>query len=454
MIGFIGLGVMGDNLVLNLLDKGEDVIVFNRTQEKAQEFLTKHSHQHLSMAHTLEELCQKLPKPRTIFFMIKAGEAVDKMIEQLVPYLDAGDILIDGGNSYYKDSLRRFEHLQKNNIHFVDCGVSGGAKGARLGPSMMVGGDHSIYGHLERIFSKVAAQTPEVCFDYMGGPALGHFVKMVHNGIEYAQMQIIAEAFHVLKSAGKSNIEISEIFEQFSHGRLSSYLLEISAQIMKFKDQEGFVIDRILDVASEKGTGRWTSLAALELGAPASLISTALEARFISQLREQRVELYRSALSSYISKEKCTVDLVSLEGAMHLASLLCYVQGFAIIRSYAQSRALPISYKKIANVWRGGCIIRSRQLKLISSFESDDFLMSSEFIKQIKLDLPSLSAFTLECVEKNWSVPVFSASLQYLLSMGVSESSASLIQAQRDFFGAHTYLRNDRAGVFHTEWEE
>lgn len=454
MIGFIGLGVMGDNLVLNLLDKGEKVLVFNRTQQKAQQFVSENRHPNLSMAKSYQELCQLLPAPRVVFLMVKAGEAVDQTISQLSAHLSPGDYIIDGGNSFYKDSIRRFHELKNKKIHFIDMGVSGGAMGARLGPSMMMGGEAIHVEFIQSIFAKVAAQTPVICFDHMGGPGFGHFVKMVHNGIEYAQMQLLAEVYSYLKRYSLDHHQLSQFFDRLAKQALPSYLVEITAKILQFSDSEGIVIDRILDVASEKGTGRWTSFAALELGVPAGIISSALEARFISQQKSLRQELAKNIPTASLNLNKKMMNEELMGEVISFANLLCYLQGIEIILAFAQEQKVEIDFRKIVQVWRSGCIIRSSQLDLMASFSSNKPFEAQEFKVLLEKHIDSFAKFIeqLSCAKE--PAPVFSAAFNYVLSLSRDNSSASLIQAQRDFFGAHTYQRNDRPGTYHTEWEK
>lgn len=455
MIGIIGLGVMGDNLILNFLDKGSRVCIYNRTAKKLQEFIQKHPHPSLVGHESLRDFCGELEKPRKILLMVKAGDPVDQMIDELLPFLEKEDTIIDGGNSYFKDSVRRHQKLKAKGINYIDCGISGGAEGARNGPSMMVGGEKGAVEKVMPLLTRVAASEPNLCLAHVGGPGFGHFVKMVHNGIEYACMQLIAESFQILRNAHTLPYdEIAKIFGKFNRERLHSYLMEITVKILQFKENDEYLVNMISDVASEKGTGRWTSLTALELGVSSGLITSAVDARFVSQQAELREHLNSKIYGHDELNITPSFDENVLESALYFSICLAYLQGFDLIRHYAQQTNDKITYSKIAMIWRGGCIIRARLLENIGKIVDDDFYLSNHFVDLVRNELPKLQQVVSFCAKQGLPIPVMSQALNYILGLSEIESGASLIQAQRDFFGAHTYTRTDKDGVFHTEWEK
>jgi 6-phosphogluconate dehydrogenase len=464
-IGLIGLAVMGENLVLNMAGKGFSVAVFNRTVSKVDDFM-KNRAENLPIvgAHSMEEFVSLLEKPRKVVLMVKAGDAVDAFIDNLVPLLDKGDLIIDGGNSHFPDSERRTKKLEEKGLLFIGTGVSGGEEGALKGPSIMPGGSPAAWPLVKPIFQKIAAQVADgPCCDWVGKGGAGHFVKMVHNGIEYGDMQLICESYWLLKNAlGLNNEEIQAVFAEWNTGLLSSYLIEITADIFKKKDPDTGkpLVELILDSAGQKGTGKWTSQAALDTGTPAPTIAEAVFARCLSAIKAQRVEAAKtlrgpSAVYSGDKKE----FIAAVHDALYASKICSYAQGFALMREAAKEWGWDLHFGPIALMWRGGCIIRAR------------FLDSIKAAFDARPDLPNLllAPFFREAVEKaqpGWRkvvssaallgipAPAFSSALAYYDGYRSADLPANLLQAQRDYFGAHTYLRKDRPGEgpFHTEW--
>ena len=462
-IGLIGLAVMGQNLALNIASRGHRVSVFNRTAQKTKDFFeSRCADKDVLPTYELEEFVKSLERPRKVFLMVKAGAAVDSTIKQLTPLLDKGDIIIDGGNSLYTDTERREKELASLGLHFLGVGVSGGEYGALHGPSIMPGGSFEAYKEVEEILTSISAKVDdEPCCSYIGRGGAGHFVKMVHNGIEYGDMELIAEAYFLLKAVlGANNKKIAAIFEKWNEGPLSSYLIEITAQIFKKKDEDtgGDLIDSILDKAGQKGTGRWTVKNAVELGVAIPTITAALQGRVISSLKAERqkaAEILASQRDNFKGDEEDFIE--GVHAALYASKICSYAQGMALLQVASREYDWKLDLSAIARLWRDGCIIRARFLDDVSrAFEKephlDNLLVSDYFSREI------LS------VEKKWrsmvgqaiahSVPAiaFSASLSYFDAYRCARLPANLIQAQRDFFGAHTYQRVDREGSFHTEW--
>ncbi len=456
MIGFIGLGVMGENLIKNFANKGNSIFVYNRTVDKIDQFLQENSGQKIFKANSIEELCQKLPAPRKIFLMVKAGTVVDHVISELRPLLDKGDIIIDGGNSHYTDTIRRRDELMASGIHFIDVGISGGSEGALNGPSMMAGGDHDVFQKIYPILKNVAAQSPTPCIERLGPTGVGHFVKMVHNGIEYGVMQCIAEAVFMIKKVGHLPLQsISELFNSYADGRLNGFLMETTAKVLSFKEGDNYLLDMVMDIASDKGTGRWTSLAAVELGVSVPTISAAMGARFTSRLKAERVEL--SQVNRHQFNSPNFKDIAQhIEKALYLSILLTFDQGLRLIRAYSEAHELKIQMDKVLSVWRGGCIIRMHLLDdLMAMLENNPkgVMFSSQFHEIIENELESLMKIVAVGSSTGLPMPALSASLQYYLAMQDDISSAQVIQSLRDSFGAHTYQRLDKDGTFHSSWE-
>lgn len=464
-IGLIGLAVMGQNLVLNMSDHGFCVAVFNRTKATTESFLAGEA-QGKSIVGTfsIEELVSKLKRPRRVMLMIKAGKPVDDFIEILLQHLEPGDIIIDGGNSNYLDSMRRTEYVESKGLYFVGTGVSGGEEGARHGPSIMPGGSEQAWPYIKDIFQSIAAKVDDgiPCCDWVGPNGAGHFVKMVHNGIEYCDMQLISEAYHLMKSGlGLSASEISDIFERWDHGRLNSYLIEISADIFAFKDEDGQpLVDKILDTAGQKGTGRWTAETALEMGVPLTGITEAVMARSLSALKPERV-----AASKVLSGPDPAINadvqtfLQDLEEATYAAKILSYTQGYMLMRAAAEEYNWNLNYGGIALLWRGGCIIRSAFLgKIKEAYDRDpalsNLILDPYFKDQVEAAAPSWRRVVAQAVTAGIPVPALSSTLSFFDGYRSAWLPANLIQAQRDYFGAHTYERVDApAGqYFHTNW--
>lgn len=455
--GVIGLSVMGKNLALNVKNHGFSVSGFSIDKLEVDAF-AKYEDKNLKPTYTWADFVNSLEKPRKILLMIMAGDPVDQTLAKLLPLLDKGDIVIDGGNSNFHDTKRRFENMEKHGIHFIGMGVSGGEQGALQGPALMPGGDEGAYEDLRPILSAIAAKTPEgrPCVSYIGPSASGHYVKMVHNGIEYAIMQEIAEVYDILrKLAHKSNDEMADIFAQWDQGRLHAYLTEITAKVLRQKDDltADHVIDHILNVASYKGTGNWMLEDGVRLGAPISVVAEAVIARFMSKQTTRAAEARKFAVQT-------SPDLLpQLESALLLAQAVAYGQGFEQLTMAAAAYNWDLRYPAIAQNWEAGCIIRSSMLKDIEDAYADGkklhFLFEAPYFKQLMQDnLPALRQVVKLAAENGIPTPTLSAALNYLESIFNPSLPANMIQGQRDYFGAHTYLRNDREGVFHTKWYE
>lgn len=466
-IGLIGLAVMGQNLVLNMNDHGFKVVVYNRTTSKVDEFLQGPAKgTNVTGAHSLEELVAKLKAPRKVMLMVQAGKPVDGVIDQLLPLLQAGDIVIDGGNSHYPDSERRFADLKAKGIHFVGCGVSGGEEGARRGPSMMPGGALEAWPALKPIFQAIAAKVEDgsPCCDWVGDGGAGHFVKMVHNGIEYGDMQLICESYHLMQQIGLEAGKMADTFKRWNEGALKSFLIEITADILAYRDEQGHpLVDKILDAAGQKGTGKWTVSGAMDMGTPLTLISEAVFARTLSSLKDQRVRASQilsgpgslSDLPPAVREE----FLNDLEQALYAAKLVSYTQGYMMFRSAAKQLGWKLNYGGIALMWREGCIIRSAFLgKIKEAFDRDgdleNLLFDPYFAQQIVSRQAAWRRVVARAVEWGIPVPALSSALAFYDGYRSGRLPANLLQAQRDYFGAHTYERVDqpRGQFFHTNW--
>ncbi len=464
-IGLIGLAVMGQNLVLNMNDHGFTVAVYNRTTSKVDRFLENEAKGTAVIGtHSLEELVGKLKRPRRVMMMIKAGGAIDKVIEQLIPLLEEGDIIIDGGNSNYQDSIRRTEFVESKGLHFIGSGISGGEEGARFGPSIMPGGSVAAWPHVKDIFQGVAAKVEDgtPCCDWVGPDGAGHFVKMVHNGIEYGDMQLISEVYHLMKSLlGMSNQEMSDVFTEWNKGKLDSYLIEITKDILAYVDEDGQApIDYILDSAGQKGTGKWTAVNALEQGIPLTLISEAVFSRFLSALKEERVIASESLVGP---AELPTVDkesfLNDLRDALYAAKIISYAQGFMLLREASNDNNWNLNYGSVALMWREGCIIRSAFLGNIKeAYDKDAGLLNLLLDDYFKTAVHDAQAgwrrVVATAVSAGVPVPALGAALSFFDGYRHARVPANMIQAQRDYFGAHTYRRIDRPQdeIFHTNW--
>lgn len=463
-IGLIGLAVMGQNLILNMNDHGFVVCAYNRTVDKVDQFLGREAKgTNVIGAHSLEELVQKLKKPRRVMMLVKAGEAVDDFIGKLVPLLERGDIIIDGGNSEYQDTTRRMRQLQAQGILYVGSGVSGGEDGARYGPSLMPGGAPEAWEHIKPIFQSIAAKASgEPCCDWVGPEGAGHFVKMVHNGIEYGDMQLICEAYHLMKVAlGMSPDEMSEVLDAWNKGPLESFLIEITRDILKFKDTDGQpLVEKILDQAGQKGTGKWTGISALEYGVPLTLIGEAVFARCLSSLKDERVQaskvLHGPASSKYTGDKAEFIE--HIRKALYASKIISYTQGFMLLREVAQQYKWKLNMGGIALMWRGGCIIRSVFLGNIKAAydknpELSNLLLDDFFKNAIHECQDSWRKVLSAAALLGIPTPAFSTALTFYDGYRSGWLPANLIQAQRDYFGAHTYELLDKRGhSVHTNW--
>ncbi|KAM3100135.1 NADP-dependent phosphogluconate dehydrogenase [Phormidesmis sp. 146-12] len=462
--GVIGLAVMGENLALNVERNGFPVAVYNRSREKTDAFMEKRAGgKNVKAAYTIEEFVASLDRPRKILIMVKAGAPVDAMIDQLKPLLDEGDILIDGGNSLFSDTARRARALEEAKFTFIGMGVSGGEEGALNGPSLMPGGTKSAYEYLEPILTKIAAQVDDgACVTYIGPGGAGHYVKMVHNGIEYGDMQLIAEAYDLLKNvAGLNNDQIQAVFAEWNTTpELNSYLIEITADIFKKLDPDtgGHIVDVILDAAGQKGTGRWTVTDALEQGVAIPTIIAAVNARIMSSFKAERVEASQVLTgpgTQFSGDAKAFTDMV--RDALYCSKMCSYAQGMALLSSASKTYGYALNLAECARIWKGGCIIRAGFLdKIKHAFNENpdlpNLLLAPEF-KQTILDKQlAWREVVAQAAKSGIAVPAFSASLDYFDSYRRDRLPQNLTQAQRDYFGAHTYLRTDKEGVFHTDW--
>jgi 6-phosphogluconate dehydrogenase len=464
-LGLVGLAVMGQNLVLNMNDHGYRIAVFNRTTSKVDEFINgAASGTQVVGAHSLEELVSLLKRPRRVMLMVKAGAPVDEFIEMLLPLLEPGDIIIDGGNSNYDDSIRRTAYLESKGMLFIGTGVSGGEEGARHGPSIMPGGSPAAWPFVKDIFQSIAAKMEDgsPCCDWVGENGAGHFVKMVHNGIEYGDMQLIAEAYHLLHAGlGMSYPELHETFAGWNRGKLDSYLIEITAAIMAFKDADGIpLVEKILDSAGQKGTGRWTVASALEMGIPLTLVAEAVLARSLSALKDERTQAAQllSGPEEHFDGDR-TAFVEDIRQALYAAKITSYTQGYMLMRSAAGEYKWNLNYGGIALMWRGGCIIRSAFLgKIKDAFDRDPGLTNLLFDPYFKGEVEQAQAawrrVVARAVKIGIPVPAMSSALAFYDGYRHGRLPANLIQAQRDYFGAHTYERTDRprGQFFHSDW--
>ncbi len=467
--GLIGLAVMGQNLVLNMDDHGYTVAVFNRTVSKVDRFIDGNAKgTKVIGAHSIEELVSLLNRPRRVMMLVKAGPAVDAFIDKLIPHLEPGDIIIDGGNSNYNDTIRRAEYVESKGLLYIGTGVSGGEEGARFGPSLMPGGSPAAWPHVKGILQAIAAKVPEgdpngaPCCDWVGENGAGHYVKMVHNGIEYGDMQIISETYQLMKEGlGMSNEEMHDLLTRWNEGKLDSYLIEISRDILAYKDEEGnAVIDLVLDTAGQKGTGKWTAMSSLEQGIPLTLIGEAVYARFLSALLDDRkaaAQVLNGPVAAFDGDK--AAFLKDLEDAVYAAKIISYTQGYMLMRAAAAHYDWNLNYGGIALMWRGGCIIRSAFLGNIKEAfdnnpELSNLLLDPFFKQEIENAQGAWRRVVAKAVELGIPVPAMSSALTFFDGYRRERSSANMIQSQRDYFGAHTYERVDkpRGQVFHTNW--
>ena len=461
-IGVIGMAVMGRNLALNIESRGFSVSIYNRSRDKTEEVIAEHSDKQLVPYYTIEEFVNSLEKPRRILIMVQAGKGTDAVIDELRPLLDKGDIIIDGGNAYFEDTIRRNKMLSDEGFNFIGTGVSGGEEGALKGPSIMPGGQKEAYELVAPILEKIAAKANgEPCVAYIGPDGAGHYVKMAHNGIEYGDMQLIAESYSVLKHVGGlTNDELSDVFSDWNKGELDSYLTEITADIFKYKDEnDDYLVDKILDAAGNKGTGKWTSQSALDLGEPLSLITESVFARYISAIKDQRVaasKVLRGPIKEAFTGDKQAL-IEKVRKALYMGKIISYAQGFAQLKAASEHYNWQLNYGEIAKIFRAGCIIRAQFLQKITDAYSennniDNLLLAPYFSKTVEAYQQSLRDVICLAVSQGIPVPTLSAAIAYYDSYRSEVLPANLIQAQRDYFGAHTYRRIDKDGVFHTEW--
>ena len=464
-IGVIGLAVMGSNLAMNIADNGFMTAVYNRSSTKTEKLVAEAAELPVQGYYSLQEFVASLIKPRKIILMVQAGAAVDSTIGLLLPLLDQGDLIIDGGNSYYKDTVRRHQQLQDQGILFLGTGISGGEEGARFGPAIMPGGDLAAYKQVENILTAISAKVDdEPCCTYIGEDGAGHFVKMVHNGIEYADMQLISEAYAIMKQLpGYTPDKLQQIFTEWNRGELNSYLIDITADIFGKKDDETgeFLVDKILDTAGQKGTGKWTSQIALDLGVPVSTITSAVFERYISAMKSERVQaasmLKGPASVQSISKEEADELIEDIRKALYASKICSYAQGFGMMRAAATEYKWHLDLGKIAMIFRGGCIIRAQFLnRIMEAYDKQpelaNLLLDDYFSQAVENYQQAWRRVIVHAVKSGISVPGFSSALAYFDSYRSENLPMNLLQAQRDYFGAHTYQRTDREGVFHTQW--
>ena len=464
-IAMIGLAVMGQNLILNMDDHGFTVAVYNRTVSKVDEFLAKEAKgTKVVGAHSIPELVKLLKRPRRVMMLVKAGAAVDEFIEQLLPHLDPGDILIDGGNSHFSDTIRRAQYVESKGLLFVGTGVSGGEEGARHGPSIMPGGSAAAWPHVKKIFQSVAAKAEngEPCCDWVGNDGAGHYVKMVHNGIEYGDMQLICEAYQILKQGlGLKPKKLQQVFADWNETELDSYLIEITRDILAYTEKGRPLIDKILDAAGQKGTGKWTTVSSLDLGMPVTLISEAVFSRCLSALKDERVAasklLPKPKKRAFKGSKRKLIEQV--RQALYASKIVSYAQGYMLLREAAKEHNWDLNYGNIALMWRGGCIIRSRFLgEIKKAYEKNpqlpNLLLDRFFKKAIAKAQGDWREVIAQASLSGIPVPAFSTALAFYDGYRSDRLPANLLQAQRDYFGAHTYERTDkpRGEFFHTNW--
>ncbi len=468
-IGLIGLAVMGQNLALNMNDRGFTVAAYNRTVSKVDEFLAKEAKDTAIIgAHSIEELVGALKRPRRIMLMVQSGKPVDEFIELLLPRLAPGDIIIDGGNSNYNDTIRRTAYVESKGLLYIGTGVSGGEEGARHGPSIMPGGSPAAWPHVKPIFQAIAAKVKRAdggedpCCEWVGENGAGHYVKMVHNGIEYGDMQLICEGYHLMRDGlGMSASEMHKVFGKWNRGKLDSYLIEITRDILGFKDADGTpLVEKILDAAEQKGTGKWTGISALDMGIPLTMVVEAVFGRALSALKDERVaaaKVLSGPTPKFAGDKKAFVD--DLQAAVYASKIMSYTQGYMLMRAAAKEYAWNLNYGGIALMWRGGCIIRSAFLgKIKEAFDKNpdlsNLLLDPYFWEQVGKAQPAWRRVVARAVQRGIPVPAMSSALAFYDGYRREQLPANLLQAQRDYFGAHTYQRLDkpRGEYFHTNW--
>ena len=465
-IGLIGLAVMGENLVMNMESKGFTVAVYNRTTSKVRNFVEGRAKGlNIIGTYSLEELVANLKKPRRVMMMVKAGAAVDQLIDTLIPLLEPGDILIDGGNSHFPDTIRRTQYVESKGLLYIGTGVSGGEEGALKGPSMMPGGSPAAWPHVKDVFQAICAKVEDgsPCCEWVGETGAGQFVKMVHNGIEYGDMQLICEAYQLMRDGlGMTPDEMHEVFKAWNETELDSYLIEITRDILAYKDTDGKpIVDKILDTAGQKGTGKWTGIAALDEGVPLTLIGEAVFARCLSAMKEERVEAAKAfpKADMRIACADRAAFIEDIRKALYASKIISYAQGYTLMRAAAKTYGWNLNYGGIALMWRGGCIIRSVFLgKIKEAYDKDpqlqNLLLDEYFGNTIRSLVPAWRNVVAEAVRHGVPMPAFSSALAYFDGYTTEKLPANLLQAQRDYFGAHTYERLDapRGEFFHTNW--
>jgi 6-phosphogluconate dehydrogenase len=464
-IAVIGMAVMGQNLILNMNDHGYKVVAYNRTVSKVDDFLANGAKgTNVIGAHSAQEMVSLLKKPRKIMMMVKAGDAVDETIDHVMPYLEAGDILIDGGNTLFTDTNRRTKEIEEKGMYYIGTGVSGGEEGARNGPSIMPGGSKEAWPHVKDILQSIAATGSDgkPCCDWVGDDGAGHYVKMVHNGIEYGDMQLIGEAYNLLRSLiGLNNDEMSDVFKKWNEGVLDSYLIQITSEILAYRDTDGQpLIDKILDTAGQKGTGKWTVMNASELAQPATVIAEALFARFTSALKDERVEASKNLKGPDITHPENKDEMIEQIGqALYASKIISYAQGYMMMKAAAKEYSWEFNYGGVAQMWTGGCIIRSRFLKDIKEAydknpDLENLILDPFFKDALQTNQVDWRKVLSIGVENGIPMPAFAAALSFFDSYRSERLPANLVQAQRDYFGAHTYelIGKPRGEFFHTNW--
>ena len=463
--GVVGMAVMGRNLALNIESRGYTVAIFNRSKEKTEDVIASHPDKNFVPSYDIASFVNSIEKPRRIMLMVQAGPGTDATIQNLLPHLDKGDILIDGGNTFYKDTERRNAELADSGINFIGTGVSGGEKGALEGPSIMPGGQKEAYELIKDVLEEISAKAPEdgkPCVTYIGPAGAGHYVKMVHNGIEYGDMQLIAESYDLMQRLlGLSATEMESVFAEWNKGELDSYLIEITTDILTHQDdqgQDGPVVDYILDAAGNKGTGKWTSQSALDSGVPLPLITESVFARYISAYKEERVAASKILKAPDFKFEGDKAELIEkIRQALYFSKIMSYAQGFAQLRVASKENNWDLPYGEIAAIWRAGCIIRARFLQKITDAYGRDEDLANLLLDEYFIDITAKYQSAVRdvvalAVQAGVPVPTFSSAIAYFDSYRSENLPANLIQAQRDYFGAHTYERKDKPGIFHYSW--
>ena len=461
-IGVVGMAVMGSNLALNMADHGYDVSVYNNTPDLTEQFLKERPHEKITGYFELKDFLASLKRPRKVMLMIMAGAPVDSMLDQLLPFLDTGDIIIDGGNSYFGDTRRRYDRCKEDGIHFYGMGISGGETGARRGPAIMPGGNKDTYPEIQPIYEAIAAKAADgkPCCTYIGEDGAGHYVKMVHNGIEYADMQLIAEAYLLLKYVGGyDNAAISKIFHEWNQGELKSFLIGIAADIFAEDDADGGqVLDKIVDAAGQKGTGRWTSIESMKQGIDISMITAACNARVMSNA-PGRAKAQACIEKPALSHQHGDDFVEAVRQSLYAAKIVAYAQGFSLYKSASETYDWHLDYGAIASIFRAGCIIQAEFLtKITEAYDKnpalDNLLFDDFFLAKVNANQGALRQIIGLAIANGLPIPAFSAALQYLDAYSSPKVGANLIQALRDYFGAHTFQRVDKAGTFHHHWHE